>query len=1113
MQDTLKRSRSSILDAPLTALLNVNLEVLLWLGIILFSVVTRFWDLGSRSYNHDESLHTLYSWYLYQGRGYKHDPMMHGPFQFHINALIYFLFGDSDYTGRILPALFGVIAVMLPLFLRKYLGRAGALLAAVGIAIAPDILYYSRFARNDIYHSVWSLLAIIGLFGFITTRKGRYLILGAAAIALMWATKEVVFIFGFSGFTFLLVAFIVDLIRTKRTGLLGEWGSRAADFVRLPFRALQDNRDSFGVSLAREWATFRAFKSQYPVEPLDTQQVGVVDALRSIDLATVTIALSAALAIFVVLYTTFFTNLDGLRSGAVGAIEYWLAQQEVARGGQPWYYYLIIVPLYDFMPLLAAGVGVCFYALRRNTASLSFGVAGALLIVLTYAMWGRPPITANSPITVIGPFVLIALAFASLALAALQFFNRQTANAIIFLSGGIGFALATLIWYDLLVPPPVANSLLFVFILAWSVISLTLAALQGRGDNPVFIAFCIHWLLTSFIIYSWAGEKMPWLTLHMSLPAIVLGAKCLNDLWARIDWASVRQRGGLWLALLLPLIGFALLRVATTPWITASLSVQKIDARAQGVLSLFIAGALGYFAYRIARRLNREEIVQVAFAALLVGLAAFTVRAAFMGAYENGDVAVEMLIYAQGAPDVPDVMRDITTLSEKLTGGTDLDIVVESSETWPFAWYLRDYKKVAYPASLDGPPTAPVVIAGYENFDKYKPWMTNYVSVKRKLIWWFAEDYKGMTPERIVDLLKDSKMRESLLNFLFYRKFEVPLGQWPLRKEFTFYVRKDVANQIWTPAQLPPPEVEKTDKELQDKTVNASAKQVVGLRGNGDGQLLAPKGLAVSNDGSVYVADSGNHRIQKFDANGKQTLTFGTQGSNDGQFQEPWAVAVAPNGTIYVADTWNHRIQKFDATGKLLGQWGQFGDVGGQPSPDKPLLFYGPRAVALDAQGNVWVVDTGNKRVVKFDANGQPLGAYGGLGTAVGQFAEPIGIAFSQQTGDIYIADTWNHRVQRFSKEFQPLAQWNVVGWDSTSVVNKPYLALDANDNVYVTDPENQRVLKYANDGRLLAIFGKFGADASSFNLPTGIAIDAQGNIIVSDSNNHRWMKFDPIAK
>ena len=95
----------------------------------------------------------------------------------------------------------------------------------------------------------------------------------------------------------------------------------------------------------------------------------------------------------------------------------------------------------------------------------------------------------------------------------------------------------------------------------------------------------------------------------------------------------------------------------------------------------------------------------------------------------------------------------------------------------------------------------------------------------------------------------------------------------------------------------------------------------------------------------------------------------GAFGSSDaspaqpGLFNEPWGVAVGPDGSVYVADTWNHRIQKFDARGTYITAWGQFIDVGGQSAPDKPFAFYGPRALAVDTEGNVWVVDTGNKRV------------------------------------------------------------------------------------------------------------------------------------------------------
>ena len=80
--------------------------------------------------------------------------------------------------------------------------------------------------------------------------------------------------------------------------------------------------------------------------------------------------------------------------------------------------------------------------------------------------------------------------------------------------------------------------------------------------------------------------------------------------------------------------------------------------------------------------------------------------------------------------------------------------------------------------------------------------------------------------------------------------------------------------------------------------------------------------------------------------------------------------------------------------------------------------------------------------------------------------------------------------------------------WESQSVVNKPYLAVDADGNVFATDPEGSRVLKFSNDGNLLAVFGTRGADLASFNLPTGLAFDARGNLYVADSGNHRILVF-----
>jgi len=113
------QDRQTFWDKPLSELLRLNWEKAIYFIIFLLAVATRFWDLGARAMSHDESLHALYSYYLYSGSGYIHNPMMHGTFLFHANALIYFLFGDNDFTARIIPALFGVFMVFTPLFLRR----------------------------------------------------------------------------------------------------------------------------------------------------------------------------------------------------------------------------------------------------------------------------------------------------------------------------------------------------------------------------------------------------------------------------------------------------------------------------------------------------------------------------------------------------------------------------------------------------------------------------------------------------------------------------------------------------------------------------------------------------------------------------------------------------------------------------------------------------------------------------------------------------------------------------------------------------------------------------------------------------------------------------------
>jgi DNA-binding beta-propeller fold protein YncE len=324
------------------------------------------------------------------------------------------------------------------------------------------------------------------------------------------------------------------------------------------------------------------------------------------------------------------------------------------------------------------------------------------------------------------------------------------------------------------------------------------------------------------------------------------------------------------------------------------------------------------------------------------------------------------------------------------------------------------------------------------------------------------------------------------------------------------YIRKDIVSQMWNYGVAPSSEPILADP-YEGKDANLVAGQVIGGPGSEPGQFQRPRDLDVAADGSLYIVDTENHRIQHLAPDGSVLQAWGAFGdatagqAAGGTFNQPWGIALGPDGSVYVADTWNHRIQKFTPDGQFISMWGYFGQA------EQPDAIWGPRDVYVDAEGRVFVTDTGNKRVVVYDEEGQYITQFGSIGMALGQLDEPVGIT-GDSNGRIYIADTWNQRIQVFTEtegdEFQPLTSWEVVAWFGQSLDNKPYIEADDQGNVFITDPEGNRVLQFTQTGEFVQYWGDFGTGPDQFSLVGSAAADGQGGIWVSDSGNSRLMHF-----
>lgn len=279
-----------------------------------------------------------------------------------------------------------------------------------------------------------------------------------------------------------------------------------------------------------------------------------------------------------------------------------------------------------------------------------------------------------------------------------------------------------------------------------------------------------------------------------------------------------------------------------------------------------------------------------------------------------------------------------------------------------------------------------------------------------------------------------------------------------------------------------------------------------GSLGSGAGQFNAPLGITLAPDGSVLVVDTANHRVQRFSATGVFLGSWGSQGGNNGQFDFPYGVAVDESNQVYIADWGNHRIQKFTAGGAFLRSWGGYGTGMGQ--------FDQPWDLDVIPGGWVYVTDSNNHRVQAFDRNGAFMTtwgsrceiAHGNCGEGDGLFLGPSGIA-TDAMGNVFVADTHNNRIQKFDAQGTFLLKWGDAWGGDTDVGTPTGLCTDMAGSVFVVAGV-ALIKKFDGSGNLLTQWGILGTGPGQLYGPAALVASAAGAIFIAELGNNRVSKF-----